>query len=427
MTKRRKKSYNPVNTMVFVIVGAVLIVFTDLIVLDGQKNISWFDNVVTRWMNKDETSIKVSSLRRQHQFYLDGGVEVPEAYASSNLPPSDFSDADVEVLDFASSSLIPLEDVIEQERLSALSAIQPAAGHNLGVVLDEQRDEDVFAQKNVLDVISDLNIQEVAKDEIVAAELDIVPEIEVIEAVEVLPSSQDYTSPSGGGQIAIIIDDMGLTLRSKQVEAMKGPLTLAYLPYADGLKVRTQRALKNGHELMVHIPMEAMNTKLDGGPKVLKSSLNVDEFDKTLMWGLDQFEGYVGVNNHMGSRLTQDVDAMRRVMAALKKRGVFFVDSKTIGSSVAADTARDIGIPYAERDVFLDHEISMDFVRKALRKLEQVAQRKGSAIAIGHPHKETIAALKEWLPTLTSKGLTLVPASALVHQPVDRDVAASGG
>ncbi len=201
---------------------------------------------------------------------------------------------------------------------------------------------------------------------------------------------------------------------------MKGPLTLAYLPYANGLRERTKRAANNGHELMVHMPMEAMNTKLDGGPKVLRTTTSDQEFLEILDWGLSQFDGYVGINNHMGSRLTKDSNSMNKLMSIIKDRGIYFIDSKTIGSSVAGETAAEYGVPYAVRDVFLDHEISKGFVRGALKKLEGIAKKKGYAIAIGHPHKETIEVLKEWIPTLSDKGLTLVPASDVIKMPIAR-------
>ena len=228
-----------------------------------------------------------------------------------------------------------------------------------------------------------------------------------------------YIEPKTGGKIAIIIDDMGLNLRSKLVELMPAPLTLAYLPYANNLAEHTERARQNGHELMVHMPMEPMNGALDGGPRVLKTTQSDEELRDTLHWGLSQFEGYVGMNNHMGSRITQDKHAMSVIMKDLKARGLFFIDSKTIGASVAADAAREAGLDYAERDVFLDHEISMEFIRGALKKLENTARHKGYAIAIGHPHKETIAALKEWLPTVKDKGLTIVPVSELLKHSTD--------
>lgn len=229
------------------------------------------------------------------------------------------------------------------------------------------------------------------------------------------PQNYRYTPPTGGGKIVIIIDDMGVSSNSRSVEEIPYPLTLSYLPFASALQAHADRARANGHEVMLHMPMQAVKESGDGGSRVLMIGQSAEEFDRILAWGLNSFKGYVGVNNHMGSRLTQDRAAMRKVMAALKDRGLYFIDSKTIGSSVAAAMAAEAGLDYAERDIFLDHEITVEFIENALRKVEDTANRKGYAIAIGHPHRETIDALQRWLPTLKEKGLTIVPASAVLR------------
>jgi hypothetical protein len=119
----------------------------------------------------------------------------------------------------------------------------------------------------------------------------------------------------------------------------------------------------------------------------------------------------------MGSRLTQDKAKMDELMDILSARGLFFVDSKTIQSSVAAHEAAQAGVPYAERDVFLDHVESREFVDKALRHAEQLALRRGYAIAIGHPKSFTLDGLRAWIPTLAAKGIELVPVSRLLTTP----------
>lgn len=239
---------------------------------------------------------------------------------------------------------------------------------------------------------------------------------------EDVPKKYHYKQPAGGGKIVIIIDDMGVSSNSRRVEEISYPLTLSYLPFAGNLQSHADRARANGHEVMLHMPMEAVKESNDGGARVLKVGQGTEEFDSILAWGLNSFKGYVGVNNHMGSRLTQDKAAMRKVMAALKARGLYFIDSKTIGSSVAASMAAEAGLDYAERDIFLDHEITAEFIENALRKVEDTAYRKGYAIAIGHPHSETIAALQRWLPTLEEKGLTIVPASAVLRHAAPDDM-----
>lgn len=218
-------------------------------------------------------------------------------------------------------------------------------------------------------------------------------------------------------KIVIIIDDMGVSVKnSRDVVALPSPLTLAYLPYANNLDKMTQNAQKEGHELMIHIPMEAMNGEMDLGGVKLTSDMGAQEMHAELNEKVfTAFEGYKGVNNHMGSRLTQDADAMALVMKHLKERGLYFVDSRTINTSVAADVAAEMDVEVAVRDVFLDHYTERGEIDKALAKLERVARNNGVAIGIGHPKPNTVAALKAWLPTLENKGFELVPASAVVQ------------
>ncbi len=224
--------------------------------------------------------------------------------------------------------------------------------------------------------------------------------------------------PGNKPRIAIIIDDMGLS-HERAVEVMKlpKPLTLAFLPYAPHLDKTTREAKSYGHELMIHVPMEPLNEKLDPGPHVLRTDMNKEQLEKALDDSFNSFSGYSGINNHMGSKLTQDKEALEIVMEELKKRHLFFIDSKTFHSSVAAAVARDSGIPYNERDVFLDHEPTHEFAVKALSHTEEIARQRGYAIAIGHPKPETIKALKEWIPTLKKKGIELVPVSTLLKKP----------
>ncbi len=225
--------------------------------------------------------------------------------------------------------------------------------------------------------------------------------------------------PGPDARIVIIIDDMGMARQYTQdVIDLQAPLTLAFLPYAQHLSDFTLPAKAKGHELIIHVPMEPMDSSLSLGPAGLTTDLSAEELTRRLDENIfNAFEGYVGINNHMGSKLTQNVPAMRLVMGALKERGLFFVDSKTIGSSVAANIADEFGVPYAERDVFLDHDEGLAAVMRALGKLEETARRKGYAIAIGHPKKNTIAALRQWLPTLAERGLIMVPVSEVLSYP----------
>lgn len=235
-------------------------------------------------------------------------------------------------------------------------------------------------------------------------------------------------SPTAGAKIAVIIDDMGMDRRhTKAAIDLPGPITMAFLPYAPEVAAQADQARAAGHELMVHMPMEPLDGALDAGPQVIRAGMDPAAFDAVMAFDLDAFPGYVGVNNHMGSRATQDREAMARLMGNLKRRGLLFVDSRTIGGSVAADEAAKAGIPWAVRDVFLDDAPDLASVRESLQKVEAVARKTGLAIAIGHPKAETLEALREWIPTLAGKGMTLVPVSAAVRKPQKPDPAMSSG
>jgi uncharacterized protein len=221
----------------------------------------------------------------------------------------------------------------------------------------------------------------------------------------------------GRAHIAIVIDDLGMDRRrTERAIALKGPLTLSFLAYADDLPRLTAAARRAGHELMVHVPMEPMSHTEDMGPNGLAVALSHDELLRRLRWDLGRFEGYVGINNHMGSRFTSDTPGMTAIMAELKARGLLFIDSRTIASTVAAEVAQRLGVPSASRDVFLDNESDATAVGERLAVLEATARRHGSAIAIGHPHDGTLAELALWLDKLESKGLVLVPVSTIVKE-----------
>lgn len=218
------------------------------------------------------------------------------------------------------------------------------------------------------------------------------------------------------GKIVIIIDDMGMDKRrSAEALTLPGPLTLSYLPYATHLQPSVDEARQKGHEVLVHIPMEPESTSIDAGPTVLRASMTDDEMRAMMDKNLSAFSGYTGFNNHMGSKLTQDQQAMQIVMAEAVKRGLLVVDSRTSAVSVADQVAEAFGAAHTVRDVFLDHHEDLNSVKDALAQLENVARHKGYAVAIGHPKDNTLAALREWLPTLAGKGLQLAPVSAVVR------------
>jgi len=214
--------------------------------------------------------------------------------------------------------------------------------------------------------------------------------------------------------IAIVIDDLGLDLhRAVEVIELDAPLTVAILPYGRYAQATADLALRNGHEVLLHLPMQPDGTE-DPGPNALLMDLNEWEFKRRLEWDFSQFTGFTGFNNHMGSRLTRSPTAMGWIMAAARRRGLFFVDSITVRGSVSPDVAREAGVPFVRRDVFLDHARGATAVEHQLETLEQLARMQGTAVAIGHPHPQTIARLRDWIAAAPQKGFRLVPVSTVL-------------
>jgi uncharacterized protein len=237
----------------------------------------------------------------------------------------------------------------------------------------------------------------------------------------VRPPWQQYAKsvPETAGRpiIAIVIDDMGIDkAESARVIDLPPAITIAFMTYAKDLAHQAAAARAAGHELWLHVPMEPLDGELDAGPHALKTSLTPEENRQRLDWALAQLDGYVGINNHMGSRFTSSEAEMRPVLAEVRARGLAFLDSRTTAATVAGRMASEMGVPHIDRDVFIDNDETVEAVLVQLRRTEEIALKRGRALAIGHPHATTIAALLKWLPTLEAKGFVLVPASALLHQ-----------
>ena len=216
--------------------------------------------------------------------------------------------------------------------------------------------------------------------------------------------------------VAIVIDDVGIDRpRSKRAWELPGPLTMSFLPYAKDLAEQARIARGRGHELMLHLPMEPSGRN-DPGPNALLVSLSDGELRQRTQTALDSFEGYAGVNNHMGSRFTAFRPGMETVLRQFRSRGLMFLDSRTTPQSVGDQVAQEIGLPGIVRHVFLDDDESLDSVRRKLAETEAVARRQGFVVAIGHPHEATLQALAEWLPGLPGKGLALAPATAVLRK-----------
>jgi hypothetical protein len=175
-------------------------------------------------------------------------------------------------------------------------------------------------------------------------------------------------------------------------------------------------------EILLHQPMEPREEGgKNPGEGVLLTSMTTEALRARVRASLKAVPGAVGVNNHMGSRFTEDAAGLGALMAELKEHGLFWLDSRTTPGTRGVEVAHAAGVPALERDIFLDAETNVDFIRRQVHKLIETARVHGSAVGIGHPHPETIAVLREMRAELLASGVALVPVSALV-----RDTAGSG-
>jgi len=216
--------------------------------------------------------------------------------------------------------------------------------------------------------------------------------------------------------ISIIIDDLGYRLRDgERALALPGPLTFSFLPHTPHAHRLATLAHARGREIMLHLPMEAVNGNAPG-PGGLTWEMGRSELIDTVRTNLASIPFVKGVSNHMGSRLTREPERMGWLMQALKPGDdLYFVDSRTTTETVAGRVAAENGIATLTRDVFLDSEASRLSIATQLSRLVAVARRQGTAVGIGHPYPETLQVLEDQLPALQTQGIRLVPVSQLLR------------
>lgn len=220
-------------------------------------------------------------------------------------------------------------------------------------------------------------------------------------------------------RVALIIDDLGYDrAAAERLLDLGAPLTFAVLPHSPHQEAIARAAHARGIEVMLHLPMEPVEyPDVNPGPGTLLASMTADELLRTLEDDLRAVPHVSGVNNHMGSRLTTRSEQIYQVFSVLKRRRLYFVDSRTTDETICRPSARLFQLPFAQRDVFLDHTHDTAAIRRQIREVVRIARQKGEAVAIGHPHPTTLAVLREELPELRRQ-VEIVPASRLTR-PVD--------
>lgn len=216
-------------------------------------------------------------------------------------------------------------------------------------------------------------------------------------------------------RIAVIIDGLGIDrVATTRVIALPAAVTLSFVAYGTDLAGQAAAARRAGHEILLRVPMEPVSVTAAMGAYGLGRNMPPEELLRRLRWDLARFDDYVGIDNHMGTEFAADTPAMEVVMSELKRRGLLYLDDRAMPTAPVAAAARDFAVPYVTRDIFLDGEQAAVAVDVRLQELVAIARQRGSAIAIGHPHDATLAALARWLPTLSRQGVVLVPLTAVV-------------
>jgi polysaccharide deacetylase 2 family uncharacterized protein YibQ len=221
-------------------------------------------------------------------------------------------------------------------------------------------------------------------------------------------------SEEGKRAIAIIIDDIGFTLAPvEKLLSIDAPLAFAVLPYTPHAKAAAEMIHRQGREILLHIPMEPRSGKNKPGPGALFRNMTATDLRKQLDDDLAVVPYVAGVNNHMGSAFMEDEEKLQVVLTELQKKGLFFIDSRTTAASRAENLARKTGIRFAARRLFLDNDQELGLIFKNL--LDHIENNNSSLVVIGHPYPGTVAALKEAVPLLQSRGIRIVPPSQLVE------------
>lgn len=220
-------------------------------------------------------------------------------------------------------------------------------------------------------------------------------------------------------RVAIVIDDMGRDLKALvELLEIDAPITFAVLPRLSHSKDVAEAAHSKGHEVLLHLPMEpkpSADGQKDPGHGALLTSMNAVDVRSMVEDDFKDVPHASGINNHMGSKFTEDETLMRAVMEVVREKNLFFLDSLTTPASVGSRLAKEMGVKGARRNIFLDNTRDGAYIKAQLNGLAEAARKRGKAVAIGHPYPETIAALKDALPGLKESGIEVVRLSEIIE------------
>jgi uncharacterized protein len=220
----------------------------------------------------------------------------------------------------------------------------------------------------------------------------------------------------GKPKVAIIIDDLGYQKEiAERILNLKFPVAISVLPFLSDSQLVAKMAKEKGMTVLLHLPMEPHDSNVNPGRGAIFSTMNEEEIRNKILTNLLEFPEADGINNHMGSKVTENKEIMRIILDEIKERDIFFIDSMTSPDSVGYKLSKEMGIKTAFRSVFLDNEQNVDYIRNQISLLKEFAIRNGSAIAIGHPYCNTVDVLNELDILLEAEGIEIVKLEELLE------------
>ncbi|NEP77813.1 MAG: hypothetical protein F6K39_06300 [Okeania sp. SIO3B3] len=228
------------------------------------------------------------------------------------------------------------------------------------------------------------------------------------------PLFRTQNAAHANARISIVLDDLGDDIGyARKLLKLDVPIVMAIWPYGRFAAKVARESANAGRQVIAHVPMEPMSyPRQNPGPGTLFADMDDDDLTAALVHNIQALPHIVGINNHMGSRVTASKRAMLAILTELKSRNLFFLDSVTTAKSQAVPAAKEVGITTFKRDVFLDNEQDVEKILSNLRRTEKIARKYGQAVAIGHPHPETLQALTQWVQERDTS-IAVVPVSDL--------------
>ncbi|MCC6544784.1 MAG: divergent polysaccharide deacetylase family protein [Nitrospirae bacterium] len=217
------------------------------------------------------------------------------------------------------------------------------------------------------------------------------------------------------GRVAIVIDDVGNDKKIfRKFTELGIPVTFSILPGERYSKYIANEAWQLKYEVMLHLPMEPHGSWSNPGSHAILAAMSDDQMLRQLSEDLDAVPHAAGVNNHMGSLLTENDSAMRVILEEIYKRGLFFIDSRTSSQTVAYNVAKSIGVKSGDRDVFLDNKPDIEYIKGQIDTAIRIAKKRGEATVIGHAKLLTAEAILEKLPDFEKERIELVTISRVL-------------